>query len=469
MAIYYLDADDEITSAATRIRDSSDNRIALVLTAGSRVATSRINFLLLAREARKRNKRLAIVTSDLSTQSVARSAELAVYGTVGEYERAEAARTGQGAVAPPAGAGAMATGVQTSAALGELARTVSAPPRGPAGSPSRTTASSSSGRIRVPWPAVAAAFAIAIVLVAGSLFFVYPSATVTVTLAEQPIGPLDLKVTVDPNANSVNDQTTTVPGLNKAFPVEANGTYTATGEKVEEAPATGTVTFTSFNTIFAVPVIAGTQVLTASGIAFTTQQTVTVPKAPFAVKTQVSVPVTAVKPGTSGNVDANTIVRLPSDLANANVSVTNPQPTTGGTHTVSPQVAQTDVQSAEADLLNQLEASFQAALADPSSHPAGSSLFDQTARMGVEVCSPDPAGLVGLVQDTFELTCSATGTATVASMTDVKSLAERRISSLVTAGYSLVSGSVQTQLGDPAVDAGSLTVPLRPLPRRSAR
>jgi hypothetical protein len=73
MAIYYLDVDDEITSAATRIRDTSDDRIALVLTAGSRVATSRINFMLLAREARKRGKRLAIVTGDPSTQSVARS------------------------------------------------------------------------------------------------------------------------------------------------------------------------------------------------------------------------------------------------------------------------------------------------------------------------------------------------------------------------------------------------------------
>src|SRR5664280_3863328 len=96
MAIYYLDADDEITSAAARIRDSSDNRIALVLSNGSRVATSRINFRLLAREARKRNKRLAIIAADPSVQSVARTAELAVYPTVGEYERAESARTAAG-------------------------------------------------------------------------------------------------------------------------------------------------------------------------------------------------------------------------------------------------------------------------------------------------------------------------------------------------------------------------------------
>src|ERR1035437_5463982 len=97
MAIYYLDVDDGVTSAAARIRDSSDNRIALVLSGGARVATSRINFRLLAREARHRNKRLAIITGDPSVQSVARSAELPVFASVGEYERAETARAPRGA------------------------------------------------------------------------------------------------------------------------------------------------------------------------------------------------------------------------------------------------------------------------------------------------------------------------------------------------------------------------------------
>ena len=40
--IVYLDADDEITSAASRIRSADDARVGLVLPFGSRVATSRI-------------------------------------------------------------------------------------------------------------------------------------------------------------------------------------------------------------------------------------------------------------------------------------------------------------------------------------------------------------------------------------------------------------------------------------------
>ena len=49
--IVYLDVDDEITSAAARVRSSGGGRVAVVLPYGSRVATSRINFRLLARDA----------------------------------------------------------------------------------------------------------------------------------------------------------------------------------------------------------------------------------------------------------------------------------------------------------------------------------------------------------------------------------------------------------------------------------
>ena len=44
--ILYLDIDDEITTAANRVREA-DATIAIVLPYGSRVATSRINFRLL--------------------------------------------------------------------------------------------------------------------------------------------------------------------------------------------------------------------------------------------------------------------------------------------------------------------------------------------------------------------------------------------------------------------------------------
>ena len=84
--IVYLDVDDEITSAAARIRDPMELRVALVLPHASRISTSRINFRLLAREARLHSRRLGIVAPDASTRALAASAGLPVFHSVGEYE-----------------------------------------------------------------------------------------------------------------------------------------------------------------------------------------------------------------------------------------------------------------------------------------------------------------------------------------------------------------------------------------------
>src|SRR6478735_11941281 len=84
--IIYLEVDDEITSAATRIRSSEATRLAVVLPYGSRVATSRINFRLLSRDALTHEKRLSIVSGDPATRALAASAGLPVFSSVAEYE-----------------------------------------------------------------------------------------------------------------------------------------------------------------------------------------------------------------------------------------------------------------------------------------------------------------------------------------------------------------------------------------------
>jgi hypothetical protein len=84
--IIYLDVDDEITSAAARVRAHEARRVALVLPFGSRVATSRINFRLLSRDALVNEKQLAVVAADPATRALAASAGLPVFSSVGEYE-----------------------------------------------------------------------------------------------------------------------------------------------------------------------------------------------------------------------------------------------------------------------------------------------------------------------------------------------------------------------------------------------
>jgi hypothetical protein len=461
MAIYYLDADDEITSAAARIRDSSDPRIALVLSGGSRVATSRINFRLLAGEAKHRNKRLAIIAADPTVQSVARSAQLPVYASVGDYESAEAALAGAVQGKPPNA---------VTAALDELALTV-----GPGGAPARTTTGATrfqgrsspqgTGMPRIPRLLVAAIVLVAVVAIAGVGFFFYPSADVTLTLRQDPVGPMTISVKVDPSATVANDQAGVVPGLNRAFSVNASGTYDATGVNVVETPAKGTVTFLSLDTVQAVAVVAGTRVATAGGVAFTTLSTVKVPMASVSADFRITpgkvdATVQAVTKGVSGNVPAGSIVTVPSGLVAVKVSVTNTAPTTGGTHTETPQVQQSDVTSAQADLWAQLEANFQSALTAPGSVPTGSTLFTASAHLGVATCNPDPQVVTGQPVSSFKIDCQVTGTVIVANMANVRDLATRRIRAAVKSGYSQVDSSVVSRTGTPEAQGSVLVVPV---------
>jgi hypothetical protein len=111
MRVLYLDIDDEITSAAARIRSAEEIRVAIVLPYGSRVATSRINFRLLSRDATTNGKRLSVVAADAATRALAASAGLPVFSSVAEYAAALEAERGT----PDAGAGAAAEAVAASA------------------------------------------------------------------------------------------------------------------------------------------------------------------------------------------------------------------------------------------------------------------------------------------------------------------------------------------------------------------
>jgi hypothetical protein len=474
MAIYYLDVDDEITSAAARIRDSSETRIALVIQGGSRVATSRINFKVLAREARHRNRRLAIVAADATVRSLAQSAGLPVFGSVSEYQKAESARP---AGTQPGGADAV------SDTLDELAATVYAARTGPT-VPARGLAAGSLGgatrsvaeppRAGFSWHGIGLRGIVAIALVAvlivvgGTAFTVLPSASIVLTLRGEPVGPLNLTVTVDPSLTTNDDATATIAGESKSFDLQSSGSFQATGQRIVETAATGTVTFMSANTDHSVNIPAGTQIETAGKIAFATTATVNVPKATLSgVSTltlgRADAPVVAVKKGVSGNVAAGAIVNVPPALAVALVTpnqVTNKAPTTGGTHTVVPFIQQSDIDAAEASLTSQLDSSLQAQAADPASANGGLEIFPKTAQMGDATYSPDPGTLLNQETGNFELAASATGTATAADLASVRSLSQRRIMGLVKPGYTVVAGSVEVALGSPANQGSVISVPV---------
>src|SRR5882757_4495386 len=148
--IIYLEVDDEITSAAARIRTSEVSRLAVVLPYGSRVATSRINFRLLSRDALTHDKRLSIVSADAATRALAASAGLPVFGSVAEYESSLVGLEDE----PTSGTAAPAAPAVVAGALATPERGTPAQPIGSAGS---------EGTLGLVVPAVGAAGAAGVV------------------------------------------------------------------------------------------------------------------------------------------------------------------------------------------------------------------------------------------------------------------------------------------------------------------
>jgi hypothetical protein len=485
--IVYLDVDDEITSAASRIRTSPGTKVGLVVPNGSRIATSRINFRLLSREAVVSNRRLSVIAGDAASRALAASAGLPVFATVAEYEAALAGPKpaiddeidqGQGAapVAEPAAgpapsrrsnrgvsagaAGAAAATQGSSSADPEPTRPLPVPmarpkplvdePPVPRDAPFPVAAGGRS-RVRTPVLATIAAVALAVVVVGVAGYLLLPSATIAVTPRQEPIT-LPLSISADPTATAVDAANGVVPALRLDVPVEASQTFTTTGRKVDEAPATGSVTFTNYDPTSSNTIAAGSVVSTEGGIGFRTMATVTVPRASFTppsttVPAHASVAIRALKPGVEGNVPANAIRVVPPRENPQFLAVRNPGPTTGGVHTETPQVGKPEVDKAVAAIQKALQSSFTDAIAAGAGAPAGTELFPATATPGTPTFSVDPASLVGQAVDTFDLQASAHGSVIAVDPSPIRSIAEARLAGQVGTDHRLVDGSVQVDVG----------------------
>jgi hypothetical protein len=564
VAIVYLDVDDEITSAAARIRAAEEVRVAIVLPAGSRLATSRINFRLLAREAQGRSRQLLIVSPEGATRALAASAGLTVFPTVRELEdsfaapgddgTAGAAGSSGSAVAGATAAGVLAAGAAEdegggvgaaagadgtagsgstgvaagaggaagpgwaagaagagAAVAGSAARRSQAVPRiepaptvamptpapsggGPTGVPSdpadaglgrglggRSAGASlpvvSSGRrpggTRTAWIATGLAllFVAIVAVVLGYLFL--PAATIVVTPKVEPIGPLTFVVTADPTATATDVAAGVVPATVATFPLQASGDFPATGRKVAETRAGGTVTFSNVDPFAQHTIASGSLVQTPSGIGFLTQRTVVLPRAALTglviVPTNVDVPVRAVSAGTSGNVPAGAISIVPPDQNPAKIKVRNKAATTGGTHTETAIVAQRDIDKATVSLTKQLNDQLTAAIADPAQVLPGSTVFPDTKSMSKPVPTPDPSTLVGQPVASFSYGLSATGSVTAVDTTEVQNLATERLRGSVSAGHDLVSGSLQVTVGKGKVVGDTIVFAIRATASEVAR
>ena len=505
--VLYLDVDDEITSAAARIRRAEGDRVVVVLPYGSKVATSRINFRLLARDALTHEKRLSIVAPDGATRALAASAGLPVFASVAEYEssledgRSGGARGGIAASAvAAAGARAAAPGAndepsrddarpdefeEAAASDPTVVMAVPAAAVGAAGipappvrtAPSRTAEPAAergfsipvigSGRSIPRTPLLIGAGIVALALLVGGVgaYVLLPSASVVVTPREESVGPQTFSVVADTSASEPDPEAGVVPAERISLEVSAEDTFETTGVRVERTRATGRVTFQSLDTSRTNTIPRGSIVSTEGGVQFRTLQSVRLPRAqvvpPLSINpSSASVDIEAVRNGTPGNVPVNAITVVPPAEDPSITQVRNQAPTEGGSRTEFPQVAQEDVDKALESLREQLDASFRDQLSDPSVAPEGATVFDQTAVLGEAAPSANLEELVGQELEEFELGLTATGTVVAVDPSPVESIAKSRLESFVSPGFQLVDGSVRIEPGEPVIEGQTVQFPV---------
>lgn len=473
-AIVYLDIDDEITSAVARIRSLKEERIALTLPHGSRLATSRINFRLLAREAANRKKTLEIVTGDASARALAASAGLPTHVSVAAFE------------AGPQAAGDGST-IVTEVAGGIRSGSRRAPRRADKGpepraddSPTVTISTEtrlSSPRIATPVPHVgrqrasptrgrllAIMLGLVALLTAGAVagFQLLPSATIVLVPTTDTVGPLRLSVTAQSGITQPDPVGLLVPATTFSFDVEVSQTFPASGVKVDETVATGRVTFENCDTGGSIEIPKGARVSTPSGIQFLTGARVVVKRAhifPFSCQVG-SVPIHAALPGDAANVASGQISVIPPGYDKVVLRVTNENPTSGGTHVETLTIQQADIDAAQASLDTALAAKFGDQVAGATDVPPGTTLFPETRSLGPSTPSVDPATLLGLLQPSFDLGLTAQGTALGVDPGPISTLAEARIRAAVDPGFVLDEGSIEPVLGAPIVIGTSITFPV---------
>ena len=310
--------------------------------------------------------------------------------------------------------------------------------------------------------AAAAAVFLLVVVAVGALLFL-PSAEIVVTPRPEGIGPIALVVRADPDITSPNAAENLVPAQRLEVPVSASDTFPATDKRIEQAPASGKVTFQSLNTGSENTIPKGSVVSTEGGIAFQTTATLTLPRAkvfPQFEPSSGTVGVVAVKSGTAGNVPANAITVVPKTEDPTLTKVRNPNATAGGTHKEFPRIGQEDVDGAMVALQAKLSDAFEAALADGAGAPANATVFAETAELGDSTPTVDPATLVGKEVESFDLGLGASGTVIAVDASPVMAIAEARLLSNVGADHRLVEGSVEIVPGNPTVTGGEVSFPV---------
>lgn len=285
---------------------------------------------------------------------------------------------------------------------------------------------------------------VASVLVLVALFI--PRAQVRLQ-PESTIQSIVLPVTANPSVETVFI-TGSIPAHERRVIVDGTHTVIVTGEGViPQSKAKGTVVFRNL-TQQAVSFPPGTVVRTAdeSSVRFVTTSAGEVEAG---VGNELELPIEAVEGGLAGNVEAETIVVVEGRLG-LSLSVTNPEPLTGGREVPSVQATDRDRERAKQELMETLESEARAQLEQDME--AGDVLFEDTFAVS-QILSEEydpPAGAAGTQ---LTLTMQAEFAMLYAAASDLTRLASLALNASLPSGFAAASDALTVQPDtEPALD-----------------
>lgn len=278
--ILYLEPDEEITSVIDKLKGLPGDDVALVLPKRSGLAASVVNLKLLKREATRLKKRIALITQDRVGTSLAGQVGIPVYRSVGDDEPVAVARETlpkdddtleidatpkkQEAETTDEEAGIPVHRYDASAKPNGEVRDAIYESNSPlvtshnsqltthkavehhiAEQPRNEEVSVQSKLKRPSGPLLRrgpmlALVAVILMAAAGWFFFLYPQATVLLSVSSEPISQ-SATVTVDNNINEVQAEQGKIPGQKVQVETTVKANFPATGSKEVGTKATGTV------------------------------------------------------------------------------------------------------------------------------------------------------------------------------------------------------------------------------------
>jgi hypothetical protein len=465
-ALVYLEADDEITTVARRVRAADAGRVIVVAPGRSRATSSAVALRLLARVGEEEGRQVVVV-GDALTRSLAAEAGLHAFASADEAQAASLETPV--ATAPDGEPRHAAISVVRGAATDDTVAAPIAAAASPADATLDETRAVSVPRTdgaavkRPPRPArrrgrslglaavlgVAGALLVAGIVAGAALL---PAATIIVAPRSVPVSETYELVVTEP--------------VRHAGTVEAEGTVTATGSYETLEAAAGAVVLFNW-TFFPVDVPAGTFVA-AGEQAFATQEDITVPRGRLTSEGTIaageqSVAVVAAAAGPAANVAATAIDTVVDEQVDAQLRgfpenpqrrVTNPEPTSGGLAAAGPEITESDVDAA----VNELRAELRR-LADEARPDADELALVDTSPSDPEIEVPDD--LVGTRDlPSAEISGSLDWEVVGVDMDALATEAAGRLASdpALPEGHDLVSDSLTVELGAPTREDGEIVV-----------